>query len=238
MEILKVLSAVPLFQELSSKHLQDLALIMTDQAVKRGQLIFSEGDEASGFYVVITGRIKIFKLSTEGKEQILHIFGPGEPIGEVPVFAGKRFPANAEALEDGKISFFPKDAFMELLQRNPSIAIHMLAVLSNRLRRFTSLIEDLSLKEVPGRLAAYLLYLSQIQQSDDDLSLGISKGQLSSLLGTVPETLSRILTRMTKAGLIQLEGPRRIRILNRSALEELAKGVRPVCIRAIVIFIK
>jgi len=100
----------------------------------------------------------------------------------------------------------------------------MLAVLSNRLRRFTSLIEDLSLKEVPGRLAAYLLYLSQIQQSDDDLSLGISKGQLSSLLGTVPETLSRILTRMTKAGLIQLEGPRRIRILNRSALEELAGG--------------
>jgi hypothetical protein len=104
MEILQFLSTIPLFQELSSKHLQDLALIMTDQAVKRGQLIFSEGDEASGFYVVITGRIKIFKLSTEGKEQILHIFGPGEPIGEVPVFAGKRFPANAEALEDGKIS--------------------------------------------------------------------------------------------------------------------------------------
>jgi CRP-like cAMP-binding protein len=223
-ELINHIATIALFQDLPREHLQALAMIMTDQAFRKGQLIFLEGDEATGFYVVITGRVKIFKLSTEGKEQILHIFGPGEPIGEVAVFSGKRFPANAESLEDCRLFFFPRDAFITLIQENPPIALHMLAVLSRRLRRFTSLIEDLSLKEVPVRLAAHLLYLSDTQQGAENFTLEISKGQLSSLLGTIPETLSRILTRMTKAGLIKSEGARRIRILNRTRLEELASG--------------
>jgi CRP/FNR family transcriptional regulator len=218
------IATVPLFQALPREHHKDLATVVKDQAFRRGQFIFSEGDEGTGFYVVISGRVKIFKLSLEGKEQILHIFGPGEPIGEVAVFAGKRFPANAEALEDSRVFFFPRAPFMELIQKNPSIALNMLAVLSQRLRKFTALIEDLSLREVPGRLAAYLLYLSQKKEGVNDLTLDISKGQLASLLGTIPETLSRILTRMTKAGLIQPEGARDIRILDHDGLEELASG--------------
>lgn len=218
------IATVSLFQALPREHHKDLATVVKDQAFRRGQFIFSEGDEGTGFYVIISGRVKIFKLSLEGKEQILHIFGPGEPIGEVAVFAGKRFPANAEALEDSRVFFFPRAPFMELIQKNPSIALNMLAVLSQRLRKFTALIEDLSLREVPGRLAAHLLYLSQKKDGMNDLTLDISKGQLASLLGTIPETLSRILTRMTKAGLIQSEGARGIRILDHDGLEELASG--------------
>jgi CRP/FNR family transcriptional regulator len=142
----------------------------------------------------------------------------------VAVFTGRRFPAHAEALDNSRLFFFPRDAFMKLIHENPSIALHMLAVLSRRLRRFASLIEDLSLKEVPGRLTAYLLYLSDTHQGADNFSLGISKGQLSHLLGAVPETLSRILTKMTKAGLIKSEGPRNIRILDRTGLKELASS--------------
>ncbi len=100
----------------------------------------------------------------------------------------------------------------------------MLAVLSHRLRRFAPLIEDLSLKEVPGRLAAYLLYLSDTHQGVDNFSLGISKAQLSSLLGTIPETLSRIFTRLAKAGLVKSEGHRNIHILDREGLENLVRG--------------
>ena len=224
MGILEHIATVPLFQALPREHHKDLATVVKDQAFRRGQFIFSDGDEGTGFYVIISGRVKIFKLSLEGKEQILHIFGPGEPIGEVAVFAGKRFPANAEALEDSRVFFFPRAPFMELIQKNPSIALNMLAVLSQRLRKFTALIEDLSLREVPGRLAAHLLYLSQKKDGMNDLTLDISKGQLASLLGTIPETLSRILTRMTKAGLIQSEGARDIRILDHDGLEELASG--------------
>jgi CRP/FNR family transcriptional regulator len=223
-ELINHIASIDLFKDLPVKHLNDLAMILTDQVFEKGQLIFSEGDEATGFYVIITGRVKIFKLSTEGKEQILHIFGPKEPIGEVAVFEGKRFPANAESLEESRLFFFPGNAFMELIKENPSIALHMLAVLSRRLRRFAALIDDLSLKEVPGRLAAYLLYLSEIHQGVDDLSLDISKGQLSSLLGTIPETLSRILTKMSNSGLLRSEGPRGIQILDRKSLQDLASG--------------
>lgn len=226
MGMIEQIASIPLFHGLSTGHHEDLAMIVVDQVFKQGAPIFFEGDEAAGFYVVISGRVKVFKLSFEGKEQILHIFGPGEPIGEVAVFAGKRFPAHAEALEESRVFFFPRASFMDLIRKDPSLAMNMLAVLSRRLRQFTNLVEDLSLKEVPGRLAAYLLYLSQRKDGTSDLRLDIPKGQLASLLGTIPETLSRILTRMAKEGFIRSEGPRLIRILDRNGLEDLASGGR------------
>jgi len=222
MEIVKHIASIPLFEDLPKEQQEDLAMIVADQVYKRGQAIFTEGDDATGFYVGISGRVKIFKLSFEGKEQILHIFGPGEPFGEVPVFTGQHFPANAEAMEDGRIFFFPRESFIELIKKNPSIALNMLAVLSLRLRRFTHLIDDLSLKEVPGRLSAYLLYLSEQEKGMSDLELTITKSQLASLLGTIPETLSRIFGKMSKQGLIELDGPR-IRILDRQGLEDLTE---------------
>jgi len=222
MKIVQHIAAIPLFEGLPKEQQDDLAMIVTDQVFRRGQTIFTEGDEATGFYVGITGRVKIFKLSFEGKEQILHIFGPGEPFGEVPVFTGQHFPANAEAMEESRIFFFPRDSFIELIRRNPSMALNMLAVLSVRLRRFTHLIDDLSLKEVPGRLSAYLLYLSEQEKGTTDLELTITKTQLASLLGTIPETLSRIFGKMSKQGLIELDGPR-IKIVDRQGLEDLAE---------------
>ena len=152
--------SIPFFEELPNEQIDDLSMIITDQVFDRGQIIFSEGDDGIGFYVVVTGRVKIFKLSPDGKEQILHIFGPGDPFGEVAVFAGQHFPANAEAMESSRIFFFPRESFSDLIRNNPSLALNMLAILSKRLRRFANLIDDLSLKEVPGRLAAHLLYLS------------------------------------------------------------------------------
>lgn len=221
MPLFQQLATIPLFEGLPREQYEDLATIVVDKVFRRGQLIFAEGDAGTGFYVVIAGRVKIYKLSLGGKEQILHIFGPGEPFGEVPVFAGQRFPAYAEALEESRLFFFPRTAFVELIKRNPSLALNMLAVLSRRLRQFTVLIEDLSLKEVPGRLAAYLLYLSRQQAGAVDLELDLQKGQLASLLGTIPETLSRILSKMSKQGLIRVEGPR-IRIMDRQGLQDLA----------------
>ncbi len=223
MEIIKHIASIPLFEGLPRDQHEDLSMIIADQVFKRGQNIFSEGDDGTGFYVVISGRVKIFKLSSEGKEQILHILGPGEPFGEVAVFAGQHFPAHAEAMEESRILFFPRNSFIDLIEKNPSLALNTLAVLSKRLRRFTHLIDDLSLKEVPGRLSAYLLYLSGQEQGSSNLELNITKSQLASLLGTIPETLSRILSKMVKQGLIELDGPR-IKILDRQGLEDLAEA--------------
>lgn len=223
LEIRASIAQVPLFEGLPADQLRKVADISIEQKFGRGQTLFSEGAKATGFFVIVSGRIKIYKLSLEGKEQILHIFGAGEFFAEVPVFAGGAFPAHAEALEASRVLFFPRAAFIELVRGEPSLALNMLAILCQRLRRFTHMVEDLSLKEVPGRLAAYLLYLGERAEASDRLELDTTKGQLASLLGTIPETLSRILAKMSQQEFITVEG-RRITILNREALENLAAG--------------
>lgn len=222
-KLTRIIRDIPMFEGLPQRQSEELAQIARIDAFEKGSVIFSEGDPGIGFYVLIEGRVKIYKISWDGKEQILHIFGPGEPFGEVPVFAGQRFPAHAEAIEKSLLLFFPREAFIACIRRNPDLALDMLAVLAKRLRVFTVLIEDLSLKEVPGRLAAYLLYLSTRNQRSLDLELDISKSQLAALLGTIPETLSRILGRMSKRGLILSDGPR-IQILDLTALQQLAES--------------
>ncbi|MHB8910517.1 MAG: Crp/Fnr family transcriptional regulator [Syntrophales bacterium] len=219
-DVVKQLAGIPLFAGLSRAQYEALARIGVRRSWRKGERIFSEGDEGTGFYVVVAGRVKIFKVSTDGKEQILHLFGPGESFGEVSVFTGQGFPADAVAAAQTTLLFFPRVAFSALIQRDPALALNMLAQLSRRLMQFAGLIEDLSLKEVPGRLAKYLLYLSD-KDGEGGVELDVSKGQLASLLGTIPETLSRILAKMNRRGLIRSRGAQ-IRIIDRRALEEIA----------------
>lgn len=206
-----------LFSGLPEKQIQDVMGISFEKAFGKGESVFFEGDDGNGLYIVSTGKVKVYKMSPDGKEQILHFFGPGEVFGEVPVFHGKPFPASAECLVKSQLLFFPRQKFVDLVYANPSIALNMLAFLSMRLRRFTTQIENLSLKEVPGRLASYLLFLQEEQGSRDYVELEISKGQLASLLGTIPETLSRIFGKMTEEGLIEVDG-RKIHIIDKEAL--------------------
>ncbi len=215
------IEAALLFKGLPETQIEEIRGIAEDMRFKKGEIIFSDGDEGKGFYLVATGLVKIFKVSLEGKQQILHIFGPGEPFGEVPVFTGRHFPASAGAISESRILFFPRAAFVDLIAANPSLALNMLAVLSMRLRQFTVQIENLSLKEVPGRLAAYLLYLADEEKRKDLVRLSISKAHLASLLGTIPETLSRIFSKMSGQGLIEVRG-RRIRLLDHNGLSALA----------------
>jgi len=219
------LATTPLFSGLTADQYDSLASIARQVPANRGQTIFSEGDKGAGFFVVESGQVKIFKLSPDGKEQILHVLGPGEPFAEVAVFIGSDYPAHALAMKKSTLIFFPRQAFIELIGTNPSLAMNMLASLSLRLRKFANMIEALSLKEVPGRLAAHLLYLRKRQDDADLLRLNLPKGQLASLLGTIPETLSRILAKMSQPKLLRVDG-NPIELLDVEGLEELAEGER------------
>jgi CRP/FNR family transcriptional regulator, dissimilatory nitrate respiration regulator len=221
--MINTISNIPLFQGLPQKQLAELSRIIVDRKYEHGEVLFSEGDDATGFFVLLSGRLKIFKLSPDGKEQILHFVEPGDPFAEVALFAGTRYPAHAETLKESRAIFFPRAAFEKLIKRDPDLAMNMLAILSQRLKYFSRLVEDLSLKEVPQRLAAYLLYLDGPKDSDSHVDLNISKGQLASLLGTIPETLSRILNKLSSQGLIEVRG-RTMKLLKRDALESLASG--------------
>lgn len=219
MDKFSAIASSRLFQGLPREQLTEIEKIAVERTFGRGETVFFEGDEGNGFYIVKSGKVKIFKVSLQGKEQILGIFNEGEPFGEVPVFHGEPFPANAESLVKTSLLFFPRKEFVSILTSSPSIALNMLATLSMRLRQFAGQIEALSLKEVPARLASYLLYLSSEQGRNDTVELEISKGQLASLLGTIPETLSRIFAKMSEEGLIEVKG-KTIHLLDVEGLAE------------------
>jgi CRP/FNR family transcriptional regulator len=226
-KILHILKQAPLFSGLADDELEKVRSIADDQFYDRGKTVFFEGDDGDGFYIVASGKVKIFKVSHDGKEKILHIYGPGHPFGEVPVFSGSRFPAHAQTLLKSHLLFFARDHFVSLISAHPSLAINMLGVISLRLREFSVQIENLSLKEVPGRLAAYLLYLSKEQTHTNQageyqVRLTISKVQLASILGTIPETLSRIFAKMSQQHLLSVEG-RDILLHDIEGLQSLSK---------------
>jgi CRP/FNR family transcriptional regulator len=221
--VLGILSRCMAFSGLAADDLKTVLSISVERAYPKGALIFQEGDPGDGFYLLLEGKVKVYKASQEGREQILHIIGKGDPFGEAAMYAGIPFPANAQALLDSRCLFFPRAAFTALIASHPSLAMNMLAVLSMRLREFAAQIEGLVLKDVPGRLAAYLLALSAEQGTSFGARLAIPKTQLANLLGTIPETLSRVLGRMQDEGLLAVE-KRDIRFLDREGLEELAAG--------------
>lgn len=213
---------IPLFSGLASDQIAALEKIAVPRKLNRGELIFAEGEEAEGFWVIASGQIKIYKMSADGREQILHLFGPGEVFAEVALFADQRYPAHAVALGRSQVLLFPRRALIDQISRAPDLALALLAVMAWRLHKFAFLIEDLSLKEVPSRLAAYFLDLS-LQQDADAVRLDVSKTQLAGLLGTIPETLSRILAKMSAAGLIEVNGAE-VRLADVDRLGDLAEG--------------
>jgi len=211
-----------LFGGLPQEHITEIEKIVVDRHFNKGDVVFYDGDEGSGFYLVVAGIVSVYKLSPDGKEQILHIVKECDTIGAVPVFSGKSFPANARAISKCHLLFFDRKKFIQLITNKPTLTMNILALLSMRLREFTIQVENLSLKEIPGRLASYLLYLSQEQGNKDLIKLNISKVQLANLLGTGPESLSRALGNMKSKKLIEEKGAN-IRLINRSLLEELAE---------------
>jgi CRP/FNR family transcriptional regulator, dissimilatory nitrate respiration regulator len=200
------LKKTPIFHNILDEQLQAIANIAIPQIYKKGANLFWEGDEATGFFIVKSGRIKVFKVANNGKEQILHIFGIDEYFAEVPAFDGGNFPASAAAMENSEVVFIPRNAFLMVLQQHPTLAVAMLGTFARHLRQLTYLVDTLSFQEVPERLVKYLLNLSKRNGNSDIVELDLPKGQLAALLGTVPETLSRAFYKLSQEGKIEMNG--------------------------------
>lgn len=224
MDVLACMRKSRLFEALPEAELAELAETTVLHSFQRGAVIFTEGDLAAGFHLLVSGRVRVFKLSPDGKEQILHFFGPGDVLGEAAVFAGQPFPAHAESLEACTTLFLPRAAFLRSIEAHPGLALHMLAVLSRRLQGFTNLIENLSLREIPNRLAAYFVHLHRQSPDTSSVTIEMPKRQLAAMIGATPETLSRSLARLAKEGVIKAEGARGIRITDLKRLRQLADG--------------
>lgn len=191
----------------------------------RQAVIFWEGKEAQGFYILTRGQIKLVKTSPDGKEFILRLVRPGETFGEAVVFADSPYPATAMALEDCQTLFFPKMPFLKHLAASPALARNMLATLSRLMFHLTRQLEDLSLKEVSARLARYIL--ERCQETHGRIAAGLTfelpttKTHLAAYLGTISETLSRTFARLKSFECIEVEKGR-ITIIDPTTLQKMA----------------
>lgn len=220
MDLPKIIRQSPLFAGTTDEDVAAILRICKVKEYERGEVIFDEGDMAQGFYIVAAGRVKVYKLSPEGKERILHVVQSGGNFAEAAIFADGLYPASAEPLEKSTLIFFPKRDFLDLLTAQGRIAINMIGGLSRFLRLFAGQIEELTFRDVPSRLARYLLDLGN--DKNGTIELPTSKSAIASRLGTVSETLSRTFRKLSDEGLIRVEG-KCIVILDAERLSDLAE---------------
>ncbi|MBE0503702.1 MAG: Crp/Fnr family transcriptional regulator [Desulfuromonadales bacterium] len=220
MDLPKILRQSPLFAGTTDEDIAAILRICKVRDYDRGEVLFDEGEIAQGFYIVAAGRVKVYKLSPEGKERILHVVQPGGNFAEAAIFADGLYPASAEPLEKSTLIFFPKRDFLDLLTAQGRIAINMIGGLSRFLRLFAGQIEELTFRDVPSRLARYLLDLNN--ERNGAVELPTSKSAIASRLGTVSETLSRTFRKLSDEGLIRVEG-KTIVILDAERLSDLAE---------------
>jgi len=218
-ELSEWLQTTLIFRGLSLEQLESIAKISQLQKFHKGEMIFIQDSEATGFFMVQQGKVKVFKIASNGKEQIMHLLGVRDYFAEVPALDGKCFPASAIALEYTELIFFPRLAFLELLHQYPAIAINMLMSLATHSRKLAHMVEELSCKDVPQRLASYLLDLSDRHQQANIITLDVTKTQLAARLGTIPATLSRAFYRLSSEGLITINGSQ-VELLDRDRLQD------------------
>jgi len=205
-----VLRETQLFARLTEGEMRTLCARVSKRHFGRGETLFSEGDQCHGLFVVAAGRIRIFKLSASGREQVLAIEGPGSSFAELPVFDGGNYPASAAAVEDAEVLFISRKDFQSYCREHPEVALKVLAVVGSRLRRLVGIIEDLSFTTVRQRLISLLLRLAQrggtATKQGVRVELTSSHQDLAAELGTVRELVSRNLSRLQAEGLLEVDG--------------------------------
>ncbi len=195
----EIIRAAPVFSGLNAECLKVLINLAQVRKKSEGEVLFNKGERADGLYVLGLGEIEMFSATGEGKEQILHVLGEGELCAEVPLFQGGVYPASARAYTDIEYCYIEGGAFLDFACENPEVLLEMLAVISLRTKKFLGMVESLSLQDVTQRLAGYLLSHAD---SAGIVRLNRSKLELAAELGTIPETLSRSLKKLTSQGAI------------------------------------
>ncbi len=218
---------IPLFSEFEISDLQKISEFSRIRKYGKHQNIFLAGDDYTGFYILLKGKVKVYKISPEGKESIVHILKPLDMFAEIPLFEQlATYPVCAQTLEECKLFYIPKDGFLQFIDEYPQIYFKIISGFAKKLRSMTERIENLTLNEVSKRLAKYIM--SEYDSSPNTsaltpyITLAITKSVLANYLGTITETLSRTFKKLNKDGLIQVEG-KKIKILDLPGLLNLSK---------------
>lgn len=215
---------VPIFSNLESKQLERITDAITRRKYKKGEVIFLQGSVLDGLYIINSGKIKIFKYTKEGKEQILYILSDGDFFGELSLLKAEEVGFNAEAMEDVNICMVQKKDFDKILALNPEISVKILDVIGGRLSKLETLVQSLGTKDIEARIAQMLLELSEefgVRKRDSiEMEIPLTREDMANFIGVTRETISRKLSHLQDEGIIDLIGNKKIIILDIESLKE------------------
>lgn len=220
------LRSLPLFSELSIEQLRTVTSFSKIKMFKKNDFLFHEGDYYIGFFILLKGSVKVYKITAVGRESVIHIVKPLSAFADIPLFDGSNYPANAQSLEESLLIFIPKEGFLKLIEENPDISLKMLSGFAKRLKSLVNQVEDITSKEIPNRLAKYIL--KELNSSGTEklpepfVKLTVPKSTIAAYLGTITETLSRSLKKLQNEGIIRVNG-KKIFVSDMKRLKNLAK---------------
>jgi CRP/FNR family transcriptional regulator, dissimilatory nitrate respiration regulator len=221
----QLLARVRYFRSLPAAELRHLASRCATRMLRPGQLLFEEGAPCHGLFIIADGAIEVRQISLRGREQVFHSEGPGAALGEAPLFDRRGYIASAVAIAPTRALFVPRADVFDLCRRRPAVALAILEVMAQRVRRFASLVSDLAFRPIPARLARYLgdTAVSYPVAPGTELDLRLTQAQLAARLGTVRELVARALSQLEESGVIARKRGR-IVIRDPNRLAALARG--------------
>jgi len=218
-----LLKGIPYFAGLSAADLEAVSQRMFEQSIERGDMILLEDDPSEAIYFVVSGAVKVFKTSIEGKEQILCLLRAGESFNDVPILDGGPNLASAIAMTPIVLYGMTKSDIEELLQDNPRIAMNVIRVLSRKVRHFVSMVEDLSFRDVTSRVAKLLLEYATDHGGPEEGTHRprLTQQEMAAMVGTAREVVGRSLKVLEEEGAIRMDR-HRIVVTNRKALQQMS----------------
>jgi CRP/FNR family transcriptional regulator, cyclic AMP receptor protein len=226
MELLPVLRRINIFEDLDDAALRRVAERFVTRSHPEGTLLFSAGQEARGLYVLLEGRVRIFRTNPEGREQIIHMEVPGRAVAELPLFDGGPYPASAMTSEPSRLAFLPRADFEYLYRNSPDVAQAVIRGLGRRLRHLVQVTQTLAFRDVAARLAMLLArYAEQAgtPHGAAELALARTQEEVAMEIGTARESVSRAFKQLKAKGLAELLEGNRVRIPDVDALRESAE---------------
>jgi CRP-like cAMP-binding protein len=226
--LLSLLHRIPLFAELHEDALLLLARRCVTRQFGAGNVVFTTGQECRGLYMIESGRVRIYRTDPAGREQVLHIEGPGGTVAELPLFDGGLYPASAVTIEDSTLVFLPRPDFEYLYRTQPDIAHAVIRTLGRRLRHLVHLTETLAFRDVAARLA--MLLVGYAERSGTNTAVGIeiemdrTQEELAHEIGTARESVSRAMKQLRRKGLIEPLERNRLLIPDVQRLRALLPG--------------
>ena len=216
---------ISIFKELKPKQLDTLSANKCGNIYKKGQFVFTEGNRPTGLFCINHGKVKIYKVGLDGKEQIVRLAKDGEVIGYRSLISGEPYQASASVLESAVICFIPKNVFFSLIQSNADLSMNIVRLISNDLKHAEKRISDMAQKTVRERLAETLLMLKEFGGFEKDhktIDLSLTRDDLANIVGSATATTIRLLIEFKDSKYIDLKG-KKIKILNTKALSDIAK---------------